>query len=397
MRRSRSAAHAALRARTWRACPGRRRSSRPSSLSISTCPSTTTTHARSVTWWSPSSWPALDADQHGTRLVASGGRPARRCRRACRSRSDPRSAREESLPRLVRLERRAARRRTALSGPRPDQLLRRPPRSAARRSASSSTRAAIPADLAVAARGDGHDLRAILVTHGHWDHLVGVAGLAEGTGAPVHMPAGERQLLEEPAAFWGSAPVAIRAHVPEVVLEGGETVDRRRHRLRGARRPGPLARAHRLPRRGLPLLRRRALRGLGRPRRHSRRRLGHAAGVDPEPGRPLPARDRRLRRDTARRRPSGPSSPGTRSSRSSARLEQVRGARGARTTSCPPSSRSGGTLVGGGRTPVRARRLPAHRYAVLRGHRAVRSHVGRGLRRRAARRCTPSRTEAAAR
>jgi glyoxylase-like metal-dependent hydrolase (beta-lactamase superfamily II) len=38
------------------------------------------------------------------------------------------------------------------------------------------------------------------------------------------MPAGERQLLEEPASYWGGAPVAIRAHVPEVLLEGGETV-----------------------------------------------------------------------------------------------------------------------------------------------------------------------------
>ena len=28
---------------------------------------------------------------------------------------------------------------------------------------------------------------AILITHGHWDHLVGVADLAEATGAPVHM------------------------------------------------------------------------------------------------------------------------------------------------------------------------------------------------------------------
>jgi glyoxylase-like metal-dependent hydrolase (beta-lactamase superfamily II) len=81
-----------------------------------------------------------------------------------------------------------------------------------------------PADLRLRLAAMGTTCAAILVTHGHWDHLVGVAGLAEGTGAPVHMPAGERQLLEEPAAFWGNAPVAIRAHVPEVLLEGGETV-----------------------------------------------------------------------------------------------------------------------------------------------------------------------------
>ena len=80
-----------------------------------------------------------------------------------------------------------------------------------------------PADLRLRLAAMGTTCVAILVTHGHWDHLVGVAGLAEGTGAPVHMPAGERQLLEDPASFWGSAPVAIRAHVPEVVLEGGET------------------------------------------------------------------------------------------------------------------------------------------------------------------------------
>ena len=81
-----------------------------------------------------------------------------------------------------------------------------------------------PADLRLRLAAMGTTCVAILVTHGHWDHLVGVAGLAEGTGAPVHMPAGERKLLEEPESFWGSAPVAIRAHVPEVVLEGGETL-----------------------------------------------------------------------------------------------------------------------------------------------------------------------------
>ena len=34
---------------------------------------------------------------------------------------------------------------------------------------------------------------AILITHGHFDHLGGVADLAEASGAPVYMPGGERQ------------------------------------------------------------------------------------------------------------------------------------------------------------------------------------------------------------
>ncbi len=38
----------------------------------------------------------------------------------------------------------------------------------------------------------GASCAAILVTHGHWDHLVGVAELATGTGAPVYMAEGER-------------------------------------------------------------------------------------------------------------------------------------------------------------------------------------------------------------
>src|SRR5262249_40536960 len=63
---------------------------------------------------------------------------------------------------------------------------------------------------------------AILVTHGHWDHLVGVADLAEGTGAPVYMAEGERILLEQPQAF---APVAMRPYAPDVLLQGGETID----------------------------------------------------------------------------------------------------------------------------------------------------------------------------
>src|SRR5687768_11313507 len=80
------------------------------------------------------------------------------------------------------------------------------------------------AELRLRLASMGARCAAILVTHGHWDHLVGVAELAEGTGAPVHMPEGERQLLEDPSIFVGQAPFSIRAHSPEVLVAGGDTV-----------------------------------------------------------------------------------------------------------------------------------------------------------------------------
>ena len=63
---------------------------------------------------------------------------------------------------------------------------------------------------------------AILITHGHWDHLLGVADLAEGTGAPVYMAEGERVLLEEPDAF---SAVPMRSYSPDVLLHGDETIE----------------------------------------------------------------------------------------------------------------------------------------------------------------------------
>ena len=70
----------------------------------------------------------------------------------------------------------------------------------------------------------GASCKAILVTHGHWDHLFGVADLAEGTGALVHMAEGERMLLEDPAGFTPPG-VTLRPYTPEVLLAGGETVE----------------------------------------------------------------------------------------------------------------------------------------------------------------------------
>ena len=65
--------------------------------------------------------------------------------------------------------------------------------------------------------GDATEIRLTLAR-------LGVADLAEGTGAAVHMPEGERMLLESPQ---GVTPVGLtlRAHTPEVVLAGGEMLE----------------------------------------------------------------------------------------------------------------------------------------------------------------------------
>ena len=65
---------------------------------------------------------------------------------------------------------------------------------------------------------------AILITHGHWDHLGGVADLAEGTGAPVHMAEDERVLLEDVNGFVPPG-VRLRPYTPDVLLQGDETLD----------------------------------------------------------------------------------------------------------------------------------------------------------------------------
>ena len=72
--------------------------------------------------------------------------------------------------------------------------------------------------------GLGARCAAILVTHAHFDHIVSLADLAEQTGAPVYAPAGERILIEEPAAFTPLG-IDVRGSTPDVWLGGGETVD----------------------------------------------------------------------------------------------------------------------------------------------------------------------------
>ena len=65
---------------------------------------------------------------------------------------------------------------------------------------------------------------AILITHGHWDHLAGVAELAEATEAPVHMAEEERALLEQINDF-APSQIQLRPYTPDVLLQGDETLE----------------------------------------------------------------------------------------------------------------------------------------------------------------------------
>ena len=70
----------------------------------------------------------------------------------------------------------------------------------------------------------GATCAAILITHGHWDHLGGVADLAEGTGAAVYMAEDERALLENLPDL---VPVGVpaRSYTPDTFLDGDETLE----------------------------------------------------------------------------------------------------------------------------------------------------------------------------
>jgi hydroxyacylglutathione hydrolase len=70
----------------------------------------------------------------------------------------------------------------------------------------------------------GASCLAILITHGHWDHLGAVADLAETSGAPVHMAEEERTLLEQINDYTPPG-VVFRPYTPDVLLAGDETLE----------------------------------------------------------------------------------------------------------------------------------------------------------------------------
>jgi glyoxylase-like metal-dependent hydrolase (beta-lactamase superfamily II) len=73
--------------------------------------------------------------------------------------------------------------------------------------------------------GMGATCAGILVTHTHWDHILGLAELAEGTGVTVYGPEAELDVFQNPGRYYAGLGVALRAWTPDVLLAGGEEIE----------------------------------------------------------------------------------------------------------------------------------------------------------------------------
>ena len=82
-----------------------------------------------------------------------------------------------------------------------------------------------PATLRLELAGMSATCAAILVTHTHWDHILGLADLAEGTGAPVYAPEAEIDVVRKPGDYYAGLGVALRGWEPDELLAGGETIE----------------------------------------------------------------------------------------------------------------------------------------------------------------------------
>jgi glyoxylase-like metal-dependent hydrolase (beta-lactamase superfamily II) len=82
------------------------------------------------------------------------------------------------------------------------------------------------ADIRLRLASAGARCAAILLTHCHWDHFLGLSELAQGTDAPVWLPRDEEDVFRRPAAVYDGIGISVPAFEGDATLVGGgETVD----------------------------------------------------------------------------------------------------------------------------------------------------------------------------
>lgn len=78
--------------------------------------------------------------------------------------------------------------------------------------------------IAGALRSAGYALKEILITHGHFDHICGVADLRRETGAKIFMHESDIVMIDDPQLNFSAqfGMDAVGAFEPDVRLSGGE-------------------------------------------------------------------------------------------------------------------------------------------------------------------------------
>jgi hydroxyacylglutathione hydrolase len=82
-----------------------------------------------------------------------------------------------------------------------------------------------PGDDVSGLRLEGLRVAGILITHTHFDHIGGIADLAEATGAPVWVSETEAFVVEQPNDVYAAYGVDIRGWMPDRRLQGDEAFE----------------------------------------------------------------------------------------------------------------------------------------------------------------------------
>lgn len=81
--------------------------------------------------------------------------------------------------------------------------------------------------------------KAILLTHGHFDHTLGLLGVKKATGAPVYIHKNDVDMIENPRRYLlFNKNLEIESVSPDFVLTGGETLDICGEKIRVLHTPG---------------------------------------------------------------------------------------------------------------------------------------------------------------